>query len=287
MAQTDKWRKAKSLFSTTLSSGIGTGTGDTITPNSVSGLPTDTEITLTFDRIDSQGNETPSSMERITGTISGGNLISYTRAVDGSTEQAHSAGAVIEYIWNADDWNDAIDSFLQEHTQAGAHTAASTSADGTIEIATAAETTTGTDATRAVSPDGLAGSDYGKRVVSIIVFDDATDVATGDGAGDVFYRVPAVLNGYNLVAVAAQVQTAGTTGNTDIMIYNVTDSQDMLSTAMRIETGETDTSTSAQPGTINTSYDDVATGDSLRIDVDAVQTTAPKGLLCELTFQLP
>src|SRR5688572_12394442 len=43
--------------------------------------------------------------------------------------------------------------------------AASTSAAGKIEVATVAETTTGTDATRAVSPDGLAGSVYGKRVV--------------------------------------------------------------------------------------------------------------------------
>jgi hypothetical protein len=84
------------------------------------------------------------------------------------------------------------------------------------------------------------------------------------------------------------VQTAGTTGNLDVMIYNVTDSQDFLSTAMRIETGETDTLTSAQPGTINTSYDDVATGDHIRVDVDSVQSgTAAKGLYVELTFRLP
>lgn len=166
-------------------------------------------------------------------------------------------------------------------------TAASTTAQGKVELATAAETTTGTDTGRAITPDGLAGSNYGKEVIGILVFDDSEDTAVADGAGDVFFRIPSILNGWNLVEVAAQVQTAGTTGNLDIMIYNVTDTADFLSTAMRIETGETDTSTSAQPGTINTATDDVATGDSIRIDVDSVQTTAAKGLYVELIFQLP
>lgn len=167
--------------------------------------------------------------------------------------------------------------------------AASDTATGVVELATAAETTTGTDATRAVTPDGLAGSDFGKTVVSILVFDDSQDVATGDGAGDVFWRVPAVLNGYNLVAVAAQVQTAGTTGTTDIQIARTRSGStvDMLSTKITIDSTEIDTITAATPAVINTSNDDVNTGDRIRIDVDAVSTTKPKGLLVELTFQLP
>lgn len=121
-ATTDLLKKYKSLFSTTLSTGIGTGTGDTITPASVSGLPTDTLITLTFDRVDSGGVATPTKLERIQGIISGGNFTSYTRGVDGTTEQAHSGGAVIEMIWNADDWNDAVTWGLTEHNQLGGHT---------------------------------------------------------------------------------------------------------------------------------------------------------------------
>lgn len=120
-ANTDKLKKYKSLFSTTLSTGIGTGTGDTITPASVSGLPTDTAITLTFDRVDSGGVATPTKLERIVGVISGGNFTSYVRGVDGTTEQAHTAGAVIEMIWNADDWNDAVDWGLVQHNQDGTH----------------------------------------------------------------------------------------------------------------------------------------------------------------------
>jgi len=165
--------------------------------------------------------------------------------------------------------------------------AASTSAAGVIEVATAAETNTGTDAARAVSPDGLAGSNYGTAVMQILVFDDATDCATGDGAGDVFVRIPSILNGFDLVGVAASCQTAGTTGTMDVQIYNVTQTADMLTTKITIDSAETDSSTAATPAVIDTSNDDVATGDQLRIDVDAVHTTPAKGLLVELQFRLP
>jgi hypothetical protein len=172
-----------------------------------------------------------------------------------------------------------------------AQKASTTQAGFLTEIATAAETTTGTDATRAVSPDGLAGSDYGKRVVGVLVFDDATEVSTGDGAGDVFFRIPSTMNGWNLVAVAASNQTAATgTGSetTDIMIYNVTQTADMLSVALTIDEDETDSSTADASYTIDTNNDDVATGDQLRIDVDAVpSTTGGNGLYVELIFQLP
>lgn len=126
-----------------------------------------------------------------------------------------------------------------------------------------------------------------KTVVSIIVFDDSENCATGDGAGNVFWRVPSILNGYNLVEVAAQVQSAGTTGTLDIQIANVTGATDMLSTKITIDSGELDSSTAATPAVINTSTDDVAAGDQLRIDVDAIHATPAAGLLVELTFQLP
>lgn len=125
------------------------------------------------------------------------------------------------------------------------------------------------------------------EVVTICLFDDSEDVATGDGAGDQLFRVPAKFNGWNLTGVAAYVQTAGTTGTTDIQIANVTQAADMLTTKMTIDSTETDTATAATPAVIDTSNDDVATGDKLRFDVDAVSTTAPKGLWVELTFTAP
>jgi len=136
-AATDKLKKYKSLFSTTLSTGIGTGTGDTITPATVTGLPTDTGITLTFDRVDSGAVATPTKNERITGVVSGGNFTSYVRGKDSTTEQAHTAGAVIEMVWNAQDWNDMVDWGLVEHGQDGTHgavTATSVNIGGTIAV---------------------------------------------------------------------------------------------------------------------------------------------------------
>lgn len=169
----------------------------------------------------------------------------------------------------------------------GAVTVASASdtVAGKVELATAGETNTGTDTGRAVTPDGLAGSVHGEKVVQCIVFDFGTDVTTGDGK---FYIViPSTLNGMNLVGVHAKVITAGTTNTTDIQIANVTDTQDMLSTKLTIDSTETGSDTAATAAVINTSYDDVATNDLLRIDVDAVSTTAPKGLIVTLIFRLP
>ena len=144
---------------------------------------------------------------------------------------------------------------------------------------------TGTEDNKYVTPDGFAASNFGKRVVELTVFDYTTDVATGNGKG--YFIVPDELNGMNLVRVAATVITAGTTNSTTIAIYNLTDTQEMLSTLMAIETTETTTRTSAAPGVIDTTHDDVATGDVLRIDVDAASTTAPKGLIVEMVFALP
>lgn len=155
------------------------------------------------------------------------------------------------------------------------------------DVASASDVNTGTSTAKVVTPDALAGSNYGTSVVQILVFDDSTDCATGDGAGDVFFRVPSTLNGFDLVGVAACCQTAGTTGTMDVQIHNVTDTADMLSTKLTIDTGETDTATAATPAVIDTDNDDVATGDQLRIDVDAVHTTPAKGLLVELQFRLP
>jgi len=161
---------------------------------------------------------------------------------------------------------------------------ASTTTAGKIEIATATEVSTGTDATRAVSPDSLAGSNiYGRKCVQIICFDYTTDNATGDGKG--YFHIPASLDGMNLVAVHAEVITAGTTGTEDIQIHNVTQGVDCLSTKLSIDSGETGSDTAATPAVIDTNNDDVSENDLIRIDVDAVQTTAAKGLICTLEFQ--
>jgi hypothetical protein len=97
--------------------------------------------------------------------------------------------------------------------------------------------------------------------------------------------VPDTLDGANLSYVAFAVITAGTTGSTDIQIHNVTQAADMLSTVVIVETGETDSSTGAA-AVIDVANDDVAEGDILRIDIDAVSTTPPQGVVMTLGFTL-
>lgn len=164
---------------------------------------------------------------------------------------------------------------------------ASDTVRGTLETATAAETTTGTSVNLAVSPDSLAGSAvFGVKAVEMVVFDFATDTATGNGK--FYFTVPSNLNGMNLVAVHAYAVTAGTTSTTDVMIARLRGTVDMLSAACQIastKNGSDETGGSA--GTINTSNDDVVTNDVIRVDVDNVSGTPAKGLIVRLEFQLP
>lgn len=117
-ANTDLLRKKKSLFSTTLSSGI-SAVDTSMTLASTSGLPTDTAITLTLDRVDANGVSTPTLRERTTGVVSGsvvGNLVRGEDG-DGGTGKVHSSGAVVEDIWEAETWNDAITLLMATHEQ--------------------------------------------------------------------------------------------------------------------------------------------------------------------------
>jgi hypothetical protein len=61
----------------------------------------------------------------------------------------------------------------------------------------------------------------------------------------------------------------------------------MLSTKITIDSGETGSDTAAAAAVIDTSEDDIATNDLIRVDVDAISTTAAKGLVVTLEFRLP
>jgi len=213
---------------------------------------------------------------------------SITVATEGSeTIDGAATDVISENYGGKTYYSDGSNWFELPFLSSPSHTtpAASTTAAGHAELATTAETNTGTDTGRVVTPDGLAGSVHGEVVAQMVVFDFTTDVATGDGK---FYiHIDSKLNGMNLVRVHAEVITAGTTGTTDIQIANVTDSVDILSTKLTIDSGETGSDTAATAAVINTANDDVATNDVLRVDVDAVSTTVPKGLMVTLSFRLP
>lgn len=123
-ANTDKLRKTKANTSTTLASGI-SDSDTTIACSSLSGIPADTAIMFTIDRVDANGVATPSLMEGVVGVVSGNNITTATRGVEGSA-QSHGGGAVVEILWTADNVNDIVDWGLAEHNQDGTHKAITT-----------------------------------------------------------------------------------------------------------------------------------------------------------------
>lgn len=173
--------------------------------------------------------------------------------------------------------------------------AASTTVVGASELATTAETTTGTDAARTVTPDGLAHSVFGGLTFEVPVFDFTVDVATGNGKA--YFIVTDRFNGMNLTAVNLQVITAGTTGATSVQVTRCAaaasgnacsgTTASMLTTVVSVDSGENSSDTAATAAVIDTSNDDVATAQVIRIDVTAVSTTAPKGMILTLTFARP
>lgn len=122
-ANTDLLRKKKSRFATTLNGGIGSG-DTTITLNSTSGLPTDTAITLTIDRVDANGVSQGSKIETVIGVVSASTLTNCVRGADSTTAQSHSSAAVVEDLMDAKSWDDLIVHLLKGHDQAGSHTGA-------------------------------------------------------------------------------------------------------------------------------------------------------------------
>jgi len=102
------------------SGGVADDTVTTIPLSSTTNLPTDTGVVAVIDRVDANGDTTASKEETVIGVVSGSNLTSCTRGAEG-TAQAHDAGAVVEILFTAKNWNDVIDGILQDHNQSGYH----------------------------------------------------------------------------------------------------------------------------------------------------------------------
>ena len=153
--------------------------GGSLTINTTS-IISDAAGTATLSNIDALDATTEATIEAAIDTLA--NLTS----VQGLAVTLADAGADAILGW--DDTAGAYENLTQAEVLAVIGSSSLT-AQGVVELATAAETTTGTDATRAVTPDGLAGSDYGKRIVSIALLNNSTNTSVGDGAGSVTYTV--------------------------------------------------------------------------------------------------
>lgn len=134
------------------------------------------------------------------------------------------------------------------------------------------------------SSTGVGGWNPIDEYVSFAVYPSDESVLAGDGKKP--FTVPAALNGYELVGVTASVHTLGAaSGSTDVMVRRKRGAanNDMLSGVVTVGYGEYH----ASDGVINSSYDDVATGDLIYVDIDGVPTTPPQGLGVVLTFRKP
>lgn len=140
----------------------------------------------------------------------------------------------------------------------------------------------------ATSNGYIASGDYNlfnTRVLEWTVFIPTTDVTTGDGK--VYFVVPPCYANKNIVSIHGLVITAGVTGTTDVQIARIRAGSpvDVLSTKLTIDSGETGSDTALTPAVINTSNDDLASYDILRVDVDATSTTKAKGLIVTMEIR--
>lgn len=116
----DKFRKGVAQWSGNIgSAGISDAVVKTVPLASTSGLPTDTAVMITVNRVDANGKKT-GNYEGIVGVVSGSNLIDCIRGVEG-TAQAWTGGTVVEVLHTASNINELIDGILAEHNQDGTH----------------------------------------------------------------------------------------------------------------------------------------------------------------------
>lgn len=166
--------------------------------------------------------------------------------------------------------------------------AASTTQAGKIEIATSAETTTGTDNVRAISPLGLATSNYGVRVVGSMVSNPSLTATALAAENRISYvRIPSVINNWRLVGVAGHLSVAGSAGGGQVKVQlrNLTNSTIMLSTALTIDATTIDSVSASAAAVINTSNATVSAANEIAIDVSSAGGGA-RGLYVEMQYQL-
>lgn len=218
-----------------------------------------------------------------------GNTFTVTRAAESTTATSHISGSSVKHVLTAASLSNAVsEGSLTALTPSGSLPTASRAlvSNGAGKITNSSVTSTElgyvSGVTSAIQTQ-LNAKAPNTQTMQQVVFEFSTDVTTGDGKGYMVITSP--VSGLNLTGVHARVITAGTTGTTDIQIARNRGGSvvDMLSTKLTIDSTETGSDTGT-PAVINTSNDDVQNYDVIRIDVDAVSTTAPKGLIVSLIF---
>jgi hypothetical protein len=152
----------------------------------------------------------------------------------------------------------------------------------------------GTPALKTITGTNLMALFPGATVkLGVEIFPATITVTTGDGK---VYTppIPLSMNGMNLVTVVLTVFAKSTSGVPTVQIArgrqaNSTSAHtfaDMLSTRVTIDANEYCSTNATTAYVINTSNDDIATGDIFRFDVD-VAGTGTTGLWVTMEFRLP
>ena len=121
-----------------------------------------------------------------------------------------------------------------------------------------------------------AGGDAIAQTFDVVLVTQLPSEAVATGEGVFFFTVPEKLDGLRLTAANASVP--GATGSTELQVQLVrlrgANDDDMLSTIITIDATETTSYTAAVPAVVDGDYDDLVTGDLIRVDVLADGSTA-------------
>jgi len=113
------------------------------------------------------------------------------------------------------------------------------------------------------------------EIIYIKALGETDTILVADGV--LTFTVPSRLNGYVISRVDIACYTVSSSGVITVQLHNVTNNTDILSTKATIDINELTSYTAAAPSVIDTSYDDLVTGEQIRVDVD-IAGTGSKGL---------
>ena len=161
---------------------------------------------------------------------------------------------------------------------------ASETAEGVVERATLTEVNAGTDETRYIAPDELAGSRFGVKGFQVEVF--ATGVTQTTGVKKKINHIFPDMDGMELFYAHAEQTTPGEVSSLLTIDINKNGTS-MLATLLTCDIGETGSDTAAAAVAFKTDgTEDVVTNDVISGDIDGVHGTAGVGLLLTIGFRL-
>ena len=128
-------------------------------------------------------------------------------------------------------------------------------------------------------------SSFNKKEIGWVLYNSSIATTVADGLQAAV--IPVTMTGMNLVDLTCTVANlnSATSGNTTVVVRRLRGATavDMTSTGVTVAyNGYT-----ASDEVVNTSNDDIITGDALYLDVNTITSPAHKGLSCTAVFQLP